>query len=187
MQNVKQAPPFVVVACRAGALQALEHVVAELERFAQILEPERVLGDLVVPEEVRAAAGREHELVVLQRVAVAEPHDLRREVDVHDLAQPDPHVRRPPEDLPERRGDVARAQQAARDLVQERREQVVVLPVHEHDVDRLAGQLPGALEPAEPGPDDHDPRVHASHFPSLAERTPRIPRSEPGRRLLPTD
>ena len=51
-------------------------MVAQLERFAQILEPERVLGDLVVPEEVRAAAGREHELVVLQRVAVAEPHDL---------------------------------------------------------------------------------------------------------------
>jgi len=38
-------------------------------------------------------------------------------------------------------------------LVQQRREQVVVLPVDDRDVDRLAGQLPRALQPPEPGTD----------------------------------
>ena len=82
-------------------------------------------------------------------------------------------MRRTAEHLAQRRGDVGRAQQAARDLVQQRREQVVVVPVDEHDVDRLVAQLPGALEPAEAGADDHDPGRALVHRSPVYGRTAR--------------
>ena len=88
---------------------------------------------------------------------------MRREVDVDHVALPVPDVGRVAEHLAHRRRDLRRVQQAARDLVQQRREQVVVLPVDERDVDRLARELLRALQAAEPGTDDDDApeRCHA--------------------------
>ena len=86
---------------------------------------------------------------------------LLREVDVDDLALAVANVRRAAEHLAQRRRDLRRGQQAARDLVQQRREQVVVLPVDEHDVDGLAAQRLRALQAAEAGADDHDPGMGA--------------------------
>jgi hypothetical protein len=46
-------------------------------------------------------------------------------------------------------------------LIEERREEVVVLPVDEHHIYRLAPERLRALEPAEAGPDDDDTRMRA--------------------------
>ena len=75
-----------------------------------------------------------------------------------DVALAVANVARVAEHLAQRRRDLGRVQQAARDLVEQRREQVVVLPVDEHDVDRLVPQRLRALEAAEPATDDHDTR-----------------------------
>ncbi len=114
---------------RRGALETIEHVVAELQRLAEILQSERVLRDRIVAVVVGRAAGREHELVVRQGRAVGEPHLLFGEVDVDHVALAVPDVGRVAEHLAHGCGDLGRVQQAARDLVQERREEVVVLPV----------------------------------------------------------
>ena len=116
------------------------------------------MRDRVVAVVVRLAPRREHELVVIERRAVGETELLLREVDVDDVALPVVHVLGVAEDLAYRRGDLRRVQQAARDLVQQRREEVVVLPVDDRDVDGLTGQLPRALQPAEPGADDDHTR-----------------------------
>ena len=89
------------------------------------------------------------------------------------------HVRRAAEHLAQRRAMSRRVQQAARDLVQQRREQVVVLPVDEHDVDGLVAELAGALQPAEAGADDDDPGCALSPSPkATTQARPRIPTEE---------
>lgn len=59
------------------------------------------------------------------------------------------------EEFPDRRGDVAVGQHAAGNLVKERLEQMVVDPVHYHDLGRRVAQLPGRGDPGETTADDH--------------------------------
>ncbi len=60
-----------------------------------------------------------------------------------------------------------RVQQAARDLVEQRREEVGVAPVDQQHVDGLAPQDLGALEATEAGADDDDAsmRTHRGTYP----------------------
>ena len=121
------------------------------------LSPSARSRDRVVAVVVGGAARREHER---SRTRASRRRRGARaccvEVDVDDLALAVADVRRAAEHLAQRRGDLRRVQQAARDLVEQRREQVVVLPVDERDVDGLAPQRLRALQPAEAGADDHD-------------------------------
>jgi hypothetical protein len=66
-------------------------------------------------------------------------------------------VARAAQHRPERVGDVGRVQERRRDLVEERREQVVIARVDERDVDGLPGEAPRAGESAEAAADDDNP------------------------------
>ena len=87
---------------------------------------------------------------------------LRVEVDVHDLALAEPEVRSAAEHFSERRRDLRWIQQAARDLIEEWREEVVIALVDEQHVDGLTAQGLGALQAAEAAADHNDagPRLH---------------------------
>jgi hypothetical protein len=52
-------------------------------------------------------------------------------------------------------------EQAGRDLVEQRLERVVVVPVHEHDVDVTLAQLLGGPDPAESPAQDYDAQAAA--------------------------
>src|ERR1700730_5775522 len=60
------------------------------------------------------------------------------------------------EDRPQRVGDVAWIQQPGGHLVEQRREEVVVVLVQQNHIDGLAVERAGAGEAAKPGADDHD-------------------------------
>ena len=53
-----------------GEIEALQHAAAQLQGVFQRLEPWRVLGPFRVAEVVGDDAGRHHEVVVVQRLAV---------------------------------------------------------------------------------------------------------------------
>jgi hypothetical protein len=59
----------------------------------------------------------------------------------------------------DRRGDVARGERRGRDLVQQRLEEVVVVPVDQGDVDRRAIERARRAQAPEPAADDDDARV----------------------------
>ena len=145
-------------------LETFEDVVPQLQRLAQILQSERVPANAVVAVVVRLAAGRDDEIVVRQVRAVGECDVLLGEVEAGDLALAIAHVRHTTEHLPQRRRDLRRVQQAARDLVEQRREQVVVAGVDEQDVDGLVPQGFRALQSTEATTDDDDPgkRTHGA-------------------------
>src|SRR5690606_25107596 len=86
----------------------------------------------------------------------ADGHDAGVRVEVLDLAQQKVNVRRVAEDAAHRRSDLARFQARGRDLVQQRRKQVEVVPVHQQHVDGLARQLLRSVEAAKADADDQD-------------------------------
>ena len=151
----QQPAPFVGVGRARRPLEAVEHVVAQLQRFAEVLQPERVRA--------RARRCRRSSCGCRPRArrgrtascgAVGEVHDLRRRSRCR-RRRPCGTGRSPAPRNTLRSGAAMSPglEQAARDLVQQRREQVVVAPVDEHDVDRLVAQLAGrTARPPKPAP-----------------------------------
>src|SRR5687768_5904175 len=90
--------------------------------------------------------------------AVRRVHEFLLEVDPGDLRNPETDARGPAKDGPHRIGYVARIEEGAGHLVQERGEEVVVIAVDEQDVYRLAGKLFRTLQSAKTGTDNYDSR-----------------------------
>ena len=137
MQNVSSRRRSFGSVEIAAALEAVEHVVAQLQGLSEILETERAFGDRVVAVVVGGAAGREH---AVRRTAAWSRRRAVRCCAAKSTSTTSPWRYRTfgasAEHLAQRRGDLRRVQQAARNLVQQRREQVVVVPVDDGDVDR---------------------------------------------------
>ncbi len=167
----EEAPPLLVAVGLACALEAREHVVSQAHRVAERLERERRLRHGVVPEPVGLAPGREDEVVGRDLGAIARADRPPGEIDVRDERLPHAHVARVAEHGAERIRDVRRIEQRRRDLVEQRREGVVALPVDEQHVDVAAVELPRARQPAESTADDHDSGASACHGGILARST----------------
>ena len=125
------------------------------------LHPGRVVRELVVAEVRLAGAGRDDQAVVRDLAAPAERLDgepARVEVDTDHLAEHDFGVPLAAQDVPERRRDRSLREDAARHLVQERLEQMMIRPVDQHDLDvARAAERPCGEEAAEAAADDRDP------------------------------
>ncbi len=103
---------------------------------------------------MRSACG-EHERVVGEGLAV-DVDLLAFRVDVIDLAQENGDVLVPPQDAPDRLGDLARRQHGGGHLVQERLEEVVVAAVDHRYAQGGAPQGLRKGKPCEPATNDHD-------------------------------
>ena len=120
-----------------------------------------MLGGPVHAEEVDLRAKREDQVVVSLRLELAEAHLARVEVDLRHLVLVNPDVLLLVEEVADRMGDRGLVEQARRELIEQRLERVVVVPVHEHDVQIALAQLLGGSDSAEPSPEDHDARAAA--------------------------
>ena len=152
-----------VAGCRiargVGALEAGQHVVAEPRGIGQRLQADRDIGDGLIAEVVVDTAACQDDIVIGKLVATGQAYDLTFEVHALDPGLPEAHVRRAAEDGSKRIGDIAWVQQPSGDLVQQRREQMVIVLVEEGHVDRSAIELASAGQAAEPGPHDDDLRL----------------------------
>ena len=141
-----------------GHLEGAEDPAAQLEGVVDALHAGGELGEVVVAEVGLAGAGGDQQRVVRRHGLATE--DLRGdgaglEVDVGDLAEQDAGVVLPAEHLAGRRGDLALGEDAGRDLVEQRLEEVVGGLGDHRDVDVGTPQRLGAEQSAEPGA-DHD-------------------------------
>jgi hypothetical protein len=126
------------------------------------LHPWRVRRELVLAEVGVCGTARDDERVVgqLERPPVrgGGQHHLVLEVQVVHVREQRAGVALLLDDAAQGRRDEPRRQDAGRDLVQQRLEQVVVGAVHHGDLDVvLLRQRPGDVEPPEPAAHDHDP------------------------------
>ncbi len=154
-----------------GQLEGAEDATAQLEGVVDRLHPGRVGGELVVAEPRLPCAGGDEQRVVGGDVLA--PEDLGGdraglEVDVGHGAEHDPGVLLAGQHLAGARGDLPLGEDAGRDLVEQRLEQVVGGPGDEGDLD-----VPAALERLRPeetseaGTDDDD-SVGGAHVGSNA-------------------
>ena len=139
-----------------GSLERAEDARAHVEGVLDRLQAWRVVGPGVLAEIRVARAGRDDERVVRERLAVGESDLAGHRVDVDGLTQEDARVRLVAKDVAERLGDLGRREGSGRDLVEQRREDVVVPTVEQDDVHVRAAESLGRIEAAEaPAHDEH--------------------------------
>ena len=143
-------PPSRVLAPPARG--EVEHVISQTERLGNRLHADGESGQLGVAVVVVGAAGSEHKMVVGDPFAITCTDDSRVEIDPGDECLAEPNVWRSPEDRPERVHDVRRVQEGGGNLVEERSEQVVVVPVDEEHVHGLWSSFLAQARPPNPPP-----------------------------------
>src|SRR4051812_16220050 len=132
----------------------------QLERVVDGLHARRPAGELVVAE-VRLSGTRGDDQAVvrdfeLSPIGAEGRHGVSIEVKPHDLRELDPGVPLPPQDVSDRRRDLALRENPRRDLVEQRLEQVVIDPVDQGDVDRGSPQEARGEQPPKPAANDDD-------------------------------
>ena len=143
-----------------GELEGAEDAAAQLEGVVDRLHPGRVPGELVVAEPGLPRAGGDEQAVVGRHRLAAEHargHRAGLEVDVGHGAEHDARVLLAGQHLTGARGDLTLGEDAGRDLVEQRLEQVVRGRGDQGHLDVVAtAQRLRAEEASEAGTDDDD-------------------------------
>ena len=109
-----------------------------------------------VVAEVRGPRACRDDQVVVRHFAVREAEALAWHVDRHCLGQPDFQIVLPPQDPANRRRDVARRERGRRDLIEQRRKDVMVAAIEKEDVDRRPRERARGPQAAKPAANDDD-------------------------------
>jgi hypothetical protein len=150
-------------ACRVvvRGLEDLDQPGAQPRGVVHGVQREGVLLGARRVEEVRARAGRHHEVIAGERLTVSRRHRAGRRIDRGDGELLDHDGRVAVEDPAQRPGDVGHRQLGRGHLVQQRLELVVVVAVEQRDRHVVLGELPGAADAGEATPDDDHRRSGA--------------------------
>ena len=140
-------------------LPPLEDVILEPDCVGERVHREGVLDRALGAEEVDLGAEAEDEVVVRDRRHALEADLPRFEVDPGHGRLVDRRVVVAREQVTQRVADSARVEQAGGELVEQRLEGVVVVPVDEHDLGVRVLQLLRRADPGEPATEDQDPRA----------------------------
>ena len=138
-----------------GVLEGQQHAAADLERVLDRLQAGRVRRPVVMAEIGVPRPGGDDQVVVGELRAVLQLHPPRGGVEADDLAEEDLGIAGAVQDPPERGGDLAGREDGGGNLVEEGLEGVVVLAVHQRDLDRLIRQSLSGVESRETTPHDH--------------------------------
>ena len=139
-----------------GFLERHQETRANLASILDRLQAGRDLRPVVVPEVAVLGAGRNDQTIVCHGIAVGRQHGPAAEIDARDFRQHHVDVPIATQDLADRLGDIRRRQGGGGHLVQQRHEQVVVLPVDDGDADIGSAELGRAGQPGKAGADDDD-------------------------------
>ncbi len=149
------------VGLHLGRFECAEDSPPDRRRVVDRLQPRRVRLPVVVAEIRMRGARRDDEVIERQR-AVADLDDAPRRVDGRDFAEQHRRVALPAQDGADRPCDVGRRQAGRRDLIEQRLEQVIVVPVDDRDVGVDARERLRGEQAAESCADDDDARARHS-------------------------
>jgi len=137
------------------ALKGQKNAAADAGRVLDALQARRKLCPLVMAEIGVRRAGRDHEMIVGDCGGSRLDPPIGG-VDAGDLGHQHGGVALMAQDGTDRPGDLGGRERGGCDLIEQRLEAVMVLPVDHGDVDRGARERRGGREAAETGADDHD-------------------------------
>ena len=152
-----RAPSSISDGWRSAASQHCRTWSRSRTASAQRVHGKAVLVGAGDPEEVHARAERDDQVVVGEGVHVLEPHFAAVEVDAVHRGLVHDGVGLVVEQVAQRMAAGRRLQQVGGDLVQQRLERVVVVPVDEHDVHVGVLELAGRTHAPEAAAEDEDP------------------------------
>ena len=139
-----------------GLFPAAQNVVLEPDRIGQGVEGKRMVRRPFDAEEIDLRPEPEDEVVVGQRLELLERHLAGIQVDGRDQVLVDPRVVLVVEEVADRVADGRLLEQARRHLVQQRLERVVVVLVHDDDLDVALLQLLRSADSGEASAEDED-------------------------------
>ena len=154
------------------SLEPAEQVIPDPERVIERLQREGVSRGSRNALDVRVETGREDQVVEGQPLPVREHELVPVEVGDHRSRQPDASVPLAAKQAADRVRNVLHVRHPARDLVDQRLEDVVVASVDEGHLDGGARELPRGLDAAHAAADDHHARRSA--FVRAHRRSPAI-------------
>src|SRR5207249_9500461 len=138
-----------------GSLESMQHVIADADRFRDVLETEPVSRHALEAEVVRLTAHGENEVIVGDW-PVGGVDTLPAGIEARHFRHPELGVGLAAQDGAHRAGDLLRLEAGGGELVEERLEEVVVVAIHQHHVDwRLAESARGAQAAESGAHDDH--------------------------------
>ena len=119
--------------CRLKSLYTFARTAVASERTSNLGEGLK----FIVSEITMCRAGRQDQVVIFKwgigLAQIIHQHSVVRDIYAGNLCQCHGHVALAAEQMPDRRGDVARRQRGSRNLVKERLKQVMVGPVNHGD------------------------------------------------------
>jgi hypothetical protein len=114
--------------------------------------------------EVRVSrAWRQDEKIVVEH-AVGEQQPPRRGIDPDNIRQHHLGISLPPQDPPDRRGNVPRRERRRRHLIQQRLEHVIIPAIDDGHPHRSAPERPRRVQTSESTPDNHHARFCHDHL-----------------------
>jgi hypothetical protein len=122
------------------------------ERF----QPRRERLPLLVAEIRMARAARYNQVVIVEHGAVGQLDSTRGDIDARRLAEEHAYVSGPPQNPPDRRGDITWRERRRGDLIQQRLKDVMVAAIEQRDLDVGLSQRFCRRQPAKSAADnDH--------------------------------
>src|SRR5207245_8207185 len=109
--------------------------------LVELLEAEAVPGQRRIAEVVALRAGRQDEVVVRNGTVVGQ-QATGGEIDACDRRLEEVRVRQRPDQLAHRSRDLTRVEKRGRDLIEQGREEVVIVAVDQQHLDRRLLQTP---------------------------------------------
>ena len=156
----QQLPAPLRIVGPLGRLERAQDAAAQLQRVVDGFHAGGELGELVVAEVGLPGAGGHDQAVVGGVVGMTEQvrhDDLAGQVDMRDIAEQHLDVALPAQDDAGGRGDLAFGDDAGRNLVQQRLEEVMGGAGDQLDVDVGPFEFFRRVQPAESRSDHHDP------------------------------
>ncbi len=133
-------------------------MVAERNGIVHRAEREGVVRSTFDIEEVRDASRSENQVVITQAATIGDDA-LSREIELHQFSLPKLDQRLSAKETPDGVGDLSRAELSGGDLVEQRKERVVVVSVEHRHRESMPDEAPSRPETAEARPDNDDARM----------------------------
>jgi len=137
-----------------------EQVVADADAVGQSLQGKTVLLHSLHAEEA-GLPPHSQDQVIVGYPAVRGGNNLMLKVNARHLGHLEAEILLPAKDAPHRLGDLFGIQVGRRYLIEQRLEEVVIVPVDQGDIHGSPAQHLRSLQPAETGPDNDNPRPAA--------------------------
>ena len=145
-----------------STLEHMQHMVADMRSLSQCLHAEGVLLHILHAEEIRRRTGGQNDIIV-RYLTVVRQHHMPLGIHALRLGHEEFHIGIIAEERTNRIRYLVLREDGRRNLIQQRLEQMKIVPVDNGDLHILPGELLRQSNAAKTGTDDYDTGLLVCH------------------------